>query len=131
MKQKITAQLELKKGDLLIFLCIGILIIVSTIAFYRTPGDAKFIRIYVDGEVFGTYTLSQPYDKNIKVRIRKNDYCHLKIQDETVYIVDTSCPNRDCVRVGTIRDAGDTLICLPHKLLIRLEGGEALDAISY
>ena len=37
----------------------------------------------------------------------------------------SDCPTPDCVRTGTIRRGGQSVICLPARFILRLEGGGA------
>lgn len=50
-----------------------------------------------------------------------------------VAMISADCPGGDCIRAGSIRNAGESIICLPHKLTVRLTRGSApeTDAISY
>ena len=125
---------QCKKGDFFIFVFIVAIIVTTSVFFYRQPGEAKIVKIYVDGEEYGAYTFSQRYETIFDVPAKggyRTGYNRIRIKDETVTVIDSSCPNKDCVYMGSIRDAGDMLICLPYKIVIRLEGGEAIDAVSY
>jgi hypothetical protein len=48
-------------------------------------------------------------------------------------MVSADCPGGDCVRAGTIKNAGESVVCLPHKLTVRLttESARETDAVSY
>nr|WP_325186505.1 NusG domain II-containing protein [uncultured Oscillibacter sp.] len=37
------------------------------------------------------------------------------------------CPTQDCVRTGLITRSGQSIVCLPAGIIIRLEGGAAED----
>lgn len=45
----------------------------------------------------------------------------------------SDCPTQDCVRTGTISRSGQSIVCLPARIIIRLEGGtpdpDAVDAV--
>ena len=52
--------------------------------------------------------------------------CLAASQGETglgLYVADADCPTQDCVHTGTITRAGQSIVCLPARILIRLEGG--------
>ena len=56
--------------------------------------------------------------------------CLAASQGETglgLYVADADCPTQDCVHTGTITRAGQSIVCLPAHIIIRLEGG-AVDA---
>ncbi|MBE7018698.1 MAG: NusG domain II-containing protein [Ruminococcaceae bacterium] len=119
-----------KKGDFFIFSMIIAVAIAAAIGFYRSPLSANTVTIYVDSREYATYSISEGYEKEIMV---KTDYGYNQIylNSGMVAITDSDCPNHDCVQMGTISQAGDMLICLPHKLMIMLEGGDKVDAVSY
>lgn len=43
-----------------------------------------------------------------------------------VRILSSDCPNQDCVHMGIITRAGQCVVCLPSRIVIRLEGGAAV-----
>ena len=40
-------------------------------------------------------------------------------------VAHADCPTQDCVRTGIIVRSGQSVICLPARIIIRLEGGAA------
>ena len=46
---------------------------------------------------------------------------------EGIRVEEADCPTQDCVHTGTITRAGQSIVCLPARIIIRLEGG-AVDA---
>ncbi len=121
---------SLKKGDFLIFFLIAVIVIVSAIGFYRTPLSARTVTIYVDSSEYATYVISDNSEKIVTVNTDYG-YNQVKLQGGSVTIIDSDCHGQDCVKMGTISQAGDTLVCLPHKLMVVLEGGDFVDAVSY
>ena len=45
-----------------------------------------------------------------------------------VWVADSDCPTQDCVHTGTIRRAGQSIVCLPAQVVIHLEGAAPADA---
>lgn len=39
----------------------------------------------------------------------------------------SDCPTQDCVRTGSITGSGQSVICLPARIIVRLEGGPPAD----
>ena len=37
------------------------------------------------------------------------------------------CPNHLCIRRGAIRHVGDSIVCLPHRVIVTIVGEDALD----
>lgn len=48
----------------------------------------------------------------------------------TVCFASSDCPDGVCVRTGVLNRAGQTAVCLPNRLVIRVEGEGDVDAIS-
>lgn len=51
---------------------------------------------------------------------------------EGVHVADSDCPGRDCVRTGMISRAGQSIVCLPARIVVALEGarGAEYDAVA-
>lgn len=49
------------------------------------------------------------------------------VQDGAVYMQEANCRDGLCIRQGKMRSAAKTIVCLPHELIVRLEG-ETADA---
>lgn len=50
--------------------------------------------------------------------------------EKGVQVAHADCPTQDCVHTGTIRRSGQSIVCLPARIIIQLEGGPA-DGNSY
>ena len=64
---------------------------------------------------------------------RNNGYTvHVAATPEGVRVERADCPTQDCVRTGTISRAGQSIVCLPARVVVSLEGVSAapFDAIA-
>ncbi|MDR1510218.1 MAG: NusG domain II-containing protein [Synergistaceae bacterium] len=52
---------------------------------------------------------------------------------EGVRMVSADCPGGDCLRTREINSAGGIIVCMPHRLIVKLTSRKdgALDAVSY
>ena len=57
----------------------------------------------------------------------------VEIDNEQVKIIDADCHDKICVKAHAISKPGESLICLPHKLVIRIigEGKQETDEVSF
>lgn len=46
-------------------------------------------------------------------------------EDGKLRVAESDCPNQDCVHSGAIFRAGQSLVCLPARIIIELVGGSA------
>jgi hypothetical protein len=53
----------------------------------------------------------------------------VEIAGKRVRIVQSPCPNQLCVQQGWISTPGQSIVCVPGRILIYIEGKSAVDAI--
>ena len=73
-------------------------------------------------------TAAYPLARDIEVRLPAPDglsYNVLVIADGTADVTDAGCPDKICVQMHPIRYAGESIICLPNRTVIQIEGGES------
>ena len=69
-----------------------------------------------------TFTLEG--EQNIQVTV--------EFSPQGAAVVASTCPDQVCVRTGTLTKAGETAVCLPARVTLRLEGGgDSVDATVY
>ena len=53
------------------------------------------------------------------------------IENEGVYMAKAKCPDKLCVHQGRISKAGQSIICLPNKIIVEIVGKKSdVDAVS-
>ena len=59
--------------------------------------------------------------------------CVIAIQDDTVRVTESNCPQNICIRQGIISKPGDWLACVPHKVFVQIVGNQSTgpDEVSY
>ncbi|MGC4019738.1 MAG: NusG domain II-containing protein [Muricomes sp.] len=117
----------MRKND---FLLIGIILIlalaVSGYHFLKKDSGAGKVVVTVDGDLYGEYDLSK--DQTIDIEGMNT----LQIEDNEARMASATCPDKLCVHQRAISRAGESIICLPNKVVVTIEGGEKqeVDAIS-
>ncbi len=121
----------MKKHDA-IFLCL-ILGIACAIFLYQRfilePDVSGVVVVERDGSVSERYPLSVDREVLLSSDLGSNT---LTIKDGKASVSEADCPDRICMKQGTIDKNGQSIICLPHRLVIRIESGEeaAVDGIT-
>ncbi len=88
--------------------------------------DGQTVVVTVDGTVIA----EKPITVNDAVEIKDADgYNRVVIDNREVYMESADCPDKVCVKTGRISRAGETIICLPHKVVVEIKGGEDADAV--
>ncbi len=77
-------------------------------------------RVQIDGETVMELPLSQDARVELGEPGRGN---LLIIENGTARVERADCPDQVCVRQGAVRYNGESIVCLPHKLIVSIEGG--------
>ena len=87
--------------------------------FLRPGEQGAQVLVLQDGEETARYAL----DEDRTVTIGGADYNVLEIRAGEAAVTEANCGDHTCVRTGAISRAGERIICLPHRLEIRVVGG--------
>lgn len=119
----------LRNNILFAVICI-IVIAVFLIRDFMPKDMPRIVEIVQDGTVTQSYSLTE--DRNIRITDAYGNYNIICIAHGTVQITEADCSNQDCVRQGEISRSGQSIICLPHRLVIRIKGAmQEYDAVSW
>lgn len=93
--------------------------------------EAAVAVVAVDGVIYGSYPLSE--DIVEKIELSDGKYNILTISAGYADITEASCPDKICVDHNKIRYLGESIVCLPNKLVVKIVGGEdnGIDASTY
>lgn len=94
-----------------------------------SPPD--MVKVMQDGQVTGRYSLLK--EQAVSIPWGEENYNLMLISGGQVSVSDADCPDKLCVRQRAIARSGESIICLPHKLVIQIESKEEseLDAVTY
>lgn len=110
----------IKKADIVLFILI--LIFGVAVSWWsltaNTVGDKAIVT--VDGQLYGTYSLSE--DQTIEVVQENGHINHITIKDGMVSMSFSDCKNQVCVNTGAISQTRDSIVCLPNKVMIEIQG---------
>lgn len=120
------------KKDIILIVCILITaLLIWLIPSFFQDGEPAFVRVIQDGQETGVYPLLE--DRTVFIPWGNENYNLLFISGGEASVSDADCPDGLCVRARSISKRGESIICLPHKLVIQIESKEegALDAVVY
>lgn len=108
-----------KRNDLLligIFLAAALAVLFFQNFFMQEKGD--FVTVTQDGEVIGQYSLWE--NRTIPLE-KEHGYNLLVIENGSAKMAEADCPDKLCVKQRRISRSGESLICLPHKLIVTVD----------
>lgn len=104
----------------------GLLILGGALALflYATRQAGGTVSVRIDGELVMELLL----DQDAQVTLGEGEHTNtLVIQDGTAQVIEASCPDQICVNQGAVQYTGESIVCLPHRLVVTIEGGAPSD----
>ena len=106
-----------------IILAIGLIVLGFAMSFYLAMGQdaGGQVEVRTAGELYGVYDLDKDQTVTVRQGSHENEF---EIRDGQVRMLRANCRNHDCIQQGAISRTGETIVCLPHKVVLEVTGGE-------
>ena len=102
---------------LLIILITAVCLFLFFFLYNKKPDTVEIVR---DGTVLYTINLDNIKDEyDIKIEYNDHDFNTVCVCKGDIYIKESSCDGKDCIKRGRISAGGFPIICAPNKLIIR------------
>ena len=111
----------MKKGDLIIIIVVFIAAI--TFGNFVSTGkldDTKTVIVVKDGKEIHRYRIDENYEKTIRIE-NEGEINTINIKDGKVSVTEANCHDELCVKSHKISRDGEMIVCLPHKLYVKIE----------
>ena len=93
----------------------------------RHAARGSVAEVRVDGRVTLRLPLGHPGKVGVEGRLGP---LHLEVAGGRVRVVDAPCRHKVCVRMGAKGRAGETIVCVPSHVVIRILGPRAPDGVD-
>ena len=115
----------MKKKDLILGAGIIVIALAMLLVMQLTRGEeGNQIRVTLDGKIYGMYSLS----KDQTIEVKDGDfYNRIRIEDGKAYMEEANCPDGYCEEQGKINGRTQTIVCLPHKLVVEVLDADGLE----
>ncbi len=118
------------KADIIAVGCVCVMAMFFLIIPYFLYSADEVVIITQNGTLYGQYPLNG--DRSVIVKDEENGYNLVLISAGSVKVSDADCPDKLCVKQHAISRGGESIICLPHKLVVQIMSEEEsdLDAVT-
>ena len=142
----------IRKADIILFFVLvaaGLAASAFLAMSHADAGSGAKVIIESGGELFAEYPLSEdteivvPAPSGVSYRDPKaapadaGDECTqyryfniVRISGGSVTVSAASCRNQVCTEHGGISKTGESIVCLPNRLVVTIEGGGGYDAVT-
>ena len=110
-----------------------LMVIIAAAAFliinFAVKKDGSYAVIKVDGNEIKTLDLNSG-ETTIEVNGYQGGVNKVVINDGKVSMTEADCPDELCVKTGKISRVGETIVCLPHRVVVEIKGSQDDDSIE-
>jgi len=83
--------------------------------------STTYAEITLDGRLYKTVPLSAHHGTTRFTINTTQGSNVVEVKDAAIGIIDADCPDQICINMGFIAKPGQTVVCLPHKLMIEVK----------
>lgn len=113
-----------KKRDFWLIGSILLLAVLVLICLWLFSPKGSTVEVWVDGQLSATLPL------NTDTTYAIGDGNVLVIEGGRVCMQSASCPDQICVRHAPVSRAGNSIICLPNRITLKVTGADAVDGVG-
>lgn len=108
----------MKKKDIILGIgIIAVALLMLLVLQINRGEEGNRIQVILDGKIYGTYSL----EKNQVIEIEEGSfYNKIRVEDGKAYMEEANCPDGYCEEQGKISRHTQTIVCLPHKLVVEV-----------
>ncbi len=121
-----------RRNDVIFIAALLLAVALIGLAFFLLRGEGDTVTVTVDKARYGTYSLSEDATVEIRTGANGEELNILVIKDGKAYVETATCPDGICAAHKPISRDGESIVCLPHKVVITVVTGseEAPDVIA-
>ena len=117
--------MKIRKSDIILIAAI-LLLALGVLLYSVLPGkNGASVTVSVNGIKTATYSLG--IDREVTIHGYRDGVNVLKISDGKAAVIEASCPDGICVSMREIYRNGESIICLPNRVVVTVNNGEYSD----
>lgn len=83
------------------------------------------VRMDADGGTATEIRMTLDGSDRVERTVTSNGYTlHIVLTETEVWVESSDCPTQDCVHTGHISREGQSIVCLPARVIVQLTGGD-------
>jgi len=83
------------------------------------------VRMDADGGTATEIRMTLDGSGRVERTVTSNGYTlHIVLTETEVWVESSDCPTQDCVHTGHISREGQSIVCLPARVIVQLTGGD-------
>lgn len=123
-------KIRLKRDIVLVLVMLAVAMMALLIINYGVKKKGTYAVVKVDGQEL--YKLELDKDTTVDVAGYQGGLNRIEVKAGKVSMTEADCPDELCVKTGKISRTGETIVCLPHRVVIEIKsthGGNTIDSV--
>jgi len=125
---KFLKAIKIKPLDIIIIL---LLFLSSFSVFFLLANNqtGSLAQLRVNGQVIKDFDLNK--NQTWTYKSSDGDYNEIQVKNHSIQVIKANCKDQVDVQRGAISKTGETIVCLPHKLVIEIISGQSNTGVDY
>jgi hypothetical protein len=119
-----------KKNDVILIAMILIVVAIGVLLMNIFKTEGSFAVVKIDGVETNKFSLSEDIEFIIETGENNEQKNTLVIKDGKAFVRDANCPDKICEGHQKISYKGETIVCLPHKVVIEIVADEVINELD-
>lgn len=112
------------RNDIILIGAILLIVAVAFAVFKLTMQDGGYVTVSVNGDVVQTYSIAEEIETTITTGDNNEQTNVLVITNGEAFVKSANCPDGICFEHRPISKDGETIVCLPHKVVVAVTNEE-------
>ena len=106
------------RNDIIFIAALLLIIAIIGLGFFLLRKEGTTVTVEVGGQVFGEYSLFR--DTVVDIDTGDGEVNRLVIREGKAFVETATCPDGICVGHRPISRKGESIVCLPHRIVIKV-----------
>ena len=115
------------RNDLILIVALVLFLAVLGTVFFFSRAEGDTVVVTIDKKTFGTYPLSEDVTVDIVTGEQGEHLTRLVIRDGRACMATASCPDGICAEHKPIHRNGESIVCLPNRVVVTVRTAEKAD----
>ncbi len=112
------------RNDIILIGAILLIAALAFAAFKLTMKDGGYVTVSVNGDVVQSYSIDEEIETTITTGDNDEQTNVLVISGGQAFVKSANCPDGICFEHRPISKDGETIVCLPHKVVVAVTNEE-------
>lgn len=118
------------RNDIILVATIVVIVAAALLILNAFKTKGSFAVVKIDGVETARYSLTENTEVLITAGAEDEFTNLLVIENGKAYIKEANCADKICVNTGAAHYSGETIVCLPHKVVIEIISSKADSGID-